>query len=85
MAGLAEGGYVHHHAGSGGQLTRVRAGRGDWVVALQLRTAAAGDPAPLLAASVDRMLDLLTAASAASPGRGSMAAVRPYSMAAVRP
>jgi hypothetical protein len=76
VAGLAEGGYVRHHDGSAGRVTRVRAGRGDWVVALQLRTAAAGDPGPLLAASVNRMLDLLTAASAARPGGGTMAAAR---------
>jgi hypothetical protein len=76
VAGLADGGYVRHHDGSAGRVTRVRAGRGDWVVALQLRTAAAGDPGPLLAASVHRMLDLLIAASAARPGSGTTAAAR---------
>jgi hypothetical protein len=76
VAGLADGGYVRHHDGSAGRVTRVRAGRGDWVVALQLRTAAAGDPSPLLAASVHRMLDLLIAASAARPGSGTTAAAR---------
>jgi hypothetical protein len=79
VAGLADGGYVRHHDGSAGRVTRVRASRGDWVVALQLRTAAAGDPGPLLAASVNRMLDLLTAATAATaarPGSNTAAAAR---------
>jgi hypothetical protein len=63
--GLAGGGYVRHHDGSSGRVTRVRAGQGDWVVALQLRGAAEADPLPLLVADVRHMLDLLTAASLA--------------------
>jgi hypothetical protein len=74
LAGLADGGYVRRHDGSASRVTRVGADRGDWVVALQLRTAAAGDPTPLLAASVDRVLGLLTAATAASPQAGQSAA-----------
>ena len=68
IAGLGEGGYLRRHDGSAGRVTRVRAGRGDWVVSLQLRTPAAGDPAPLLAADVNHALGLLIAASAAGPG-----------------
>jgi hypothetical protein len=60
VTGLAGGGYVR----TSGRVIRVRSGRGDWVVALQLRRAAADDPLPLLAARVTHMMDLLTAASA---------------------
>jgi hypothetical protein len=63
---LVQGGRIRHHDGSLGRVTRVRAGRGDWVVALQLRTGVPGDPAPLLSASVSHMLGLLTAASGPS-------------------
>lgn len=61
------GGYVRHHnrPGSTGNVTRVRAGRGEWVVALQLRTPIADDPTGLLAGTVAQLIELLNAASAA--------------------
>ena len=62
VPGLPDG-YVRHHTGSAGVVTRVRAGRGDWVVALQLRTQASDDPTELLAWYVTRMLNELNAAS----------------------
>ncbi|HEV2639635.1 MAG TPA: hypothetical protein VGX23_31170 [Actinocrinis sp.] len=58
------GGYVRRRAVSSAMVTRVRAGRGEWVVALQLRSARADDPTPLLASTVARLVDLLDAASA---------------------
>jgi hypothetical protein len=74
MAGLADGGYVRRHDGRLGRVTRVRASRGDWVVAMQLRAAAgADDPAPQLAADIRHMLDLLTGAWPARPGRSRAA------------
>jgi len=70
MTGLADIGYVRRHDGRLGRVTRVRASRGGWVVAMQLRAAAgADDPAPQLAADISHMLDLLTGAWPARPGR----------------
>ena len=58
------GGYVRRmQVGSFNPVTRVRAGRGEWVVALQLRTGAGYDPTQQLAGMVAHVLDLLEAAS----------------------
>lgn len=57
------GGYVRVAAKFPGAVTRVRAGRGEWVVTLQLTARASDDPGWLLTAQVARVLDLLNAAS----------------------
>jgi len=57
------GGYVRHRTISTGNVTRVRAGRGEWVVALQLRTPHGDDPTRQLADTVARLVDLLNAAT----------------------
>lgn len=63
IAAIGDGGYVRHHSGSLGAVTRVRACRGRWVVALQLRTDAATDRTGELADNVSHLLTLLNAAS----------------------
>jgi hypothetical protein len=60
---IGDGGYVRHHNGSLGTVTRVRACRGNWVVALQLRADAAADQTGQLADNVSHLLTLLNAAS----------------------
>lgn len=57
------GGYVRHRTISTGTVTRVRAGRGEWVVVLQLRTPHADDLTSELADTVARLVELLNAAS----------------------
>jgi hypothetical protein len=57
------GGLPGGYAQEAGRVTRIRAGRGDWVVALQVRAGGPPDPVPVLAACADYVLDLLTVAS----------------------
>lgn len=63
LKAVGDGGYVRHHDGSTGSVTRVRACRGDWVVALQLRANATVDQTGQLADNVSHLLTLLSAAS----------------------
>lgn len=56
---LGWGGYVRRLGPSSNLTTRVRAGRGEWVVALQLRAGATDNPTPQLAAVVAHALDQL--------------------------
>jgi len=61
---VAGGGYVRRQQiGSLKPVTRVRVGRGEWVVALQLSTDAAYDPTQQLLSVVAHVLDLLNEAS----------------------
>ena len=59
LPNLGWGGYVRRLGPASNLTTRVRAGRGEWVVALQLRAGTTDDPTPQLAAAVAHALDLL--------------------------